>query len=98
MREFLARTPNRGSMATRVRLLRAVGPELGLGLDAFLTLFLADLAVLGVAAFDGALRRLVPSRQPVAERVAEPGRLRAQLRQAELLPDFPGALHVFALG
>src|SRR6266581_82431 len=73
-------------------------PELGLGLDALPTLLLADLAVLGVAAFDGALRRLVPLRQPVAERVAEPRRLRAELRQAELLPDSPRALHVLALG
>src|SRR5437870_12998884 len=98
MQEFLAGTLDRRSMVTRARLLRAIGPEFGLGLDALLALPLADLAVLGVAAFDGALRRLVPLRQPVAERIAEPGRLRAQLRQAELLPDFPGALHVFALG
>src|SRR6266849_8907371 len=73
-------------------------PELGLGLDAFFALPLADLAALSVAAFDGALRRLVPLRQPVAERIPEPRRLRAELRQAELLPDFPGTLHVFALG
>src|SRR5436190_4005115 len=74
-----------------------VRPEFCLRFHALLALLLADLAVLEVAAFDGALRRLVPLRQPVAERVAEPRRLRAQLRQAELLPDFPRALHVFAL-
>src|SRR5258707_2525830 len=73
-------------------------PELGFGLDAFLSLLLADLAVLDVAAFDGALRRLVPLRQPVAERIAVPGRLRAQLRQPELFPEFSRALHVFLFG
>src|SRR6266850_4000103 len=73
-------------------------PEFCFRLDAFLPLLLADLAALDVAAFDGALRRFVPLRQPVAERIPEPRRLRSQLRQAELLPDFPGALHVFALG
>src|SRR6266581_5257753 len=73
-------------------------PELGLGLDAFFALPLADLAALDIAAFDGALRRFVPLRQPVAERIPEPRRLRVELRQAELLPDFPRALHVFALG
>src|SRR5712691_8303744 len=98
MREFSAGTLNRRSTVTRARLLRAIRPELGLGLDAFLPLLLADTAVLDVAAFDGAHRRLVPLRQPVAERIPEPRRLRAQLRQAELLPDFPGALHVFAFG
>src|SRR5438876_1467904 len=77
---------------------RLFRPELGFGLDALLALFLADLAVLEVAAFDGALRRLVPLRQPVAERVAVPRRLRPQLRQAELFPQLPRALHVFALG
>ncbi|HEX9198136.1 MAG TPA: aldehyde dehydrogenase family protein [Acidobacteriaceae bacterium] len=45
-------------MVTRARLLRAIRPELGLGLDAFLSLLLADLAVLDVAALDGALRGL----------------------------------------
>src|SRR5229473_2581696 len=98
MREFSAGTLNRRSTVTRARLLRAIRPELGLGLDALLALLLADLAVLEVAAFDGAPCRLVPLRQPVAERIPEPRRLRAQLRQAELLPDFPGTLHVFALG
>src|SRR5882672_2887220 len=72
-------------------------PELGFGLDAFLSLLLADLAVLQIVPFDRALRRLVPLRQPVAERIAEPRRLRAQLRQPELLPDFLCALHVFLL-
>src|SRR6266568_2201303 len=94
----LAGIPDRRSMVTRARLLRAIRPELGLGLDAFLSLLLADLAVLEVAALDGALRRLVPLRQPVAERVAVPGRLRAQLRQPELLPEFSRALHVFLFG
>src|SRR5260370_30345992 len=61
-------------------------PELGLRLDAFPALLLADPAVLGIAAFDGAFRRFVPLRQPVAERVAEPRRLRAQLRQPQFLP------------
>src|SRR5713101_1576332 len=95
MQEVLAGTLNRRSRITRARLLRATRPELGLGLDAFLPLLLADLAVLEVAAFDGALRRLVPLREPVAEGVAEPGRLRPQLRQAELFPDLLRALHVF---
>src|SRR5206468_7209379 len=72
-------------------------PELGLGLDALLLLLFADFAVLHVAAFDGALRRLVPLWQPVAERVAEPRRLRAQLRKPKLLPDFLRTLHVFLL-
>src|SRR5712691_11192855 len=98
MQEFSAGTLNRRSTVTRARLLRATRPELGLGLDAFLPLLLADLAVLDVAAFDGALGRLVPLRQPVAERVPEPGRLRAQLRQPQLFPDLLSALHVFALG
>src|SRR2546422_4886022 len=98
MQGFLAGIPDRRSMVTRARLLRAIRPELGLGLDAFLSLLLADLAVLEVAALDGALRRVLPLRQPVAERVAVPGRLRAQLRQAEVLPELLRALHVFALG
>src|SRR5258706_15562460 len=75
---------NRGLSPVLIR------PELGFRLDAFLLLLLADLAVFDVAAFDGALRRLVPLRQPVAERIAEPRRLRAQLRQAQFLPDFHG--------
>src|SRR5882762_11071301 len=79
----------------RVRLVRT---KFGLGFHARFSLFLADLAVLEVAAFDGALRGLVPLRQTVAERIAEARRLRPQLRQAELLPDLHGALHVFALG
>src|SRR6266849_5799822 len=87
MQEVLAGALNRRSTITRARLLRATRPELGLGLDAFLPLLLADLAVLDVAAFDGALGRLVPLRQPVAERVPEPGRLRAHLRQPQLFPD-----------
>ena len=36
-------------------------------------------------------------RQPVAERIAEPRRLRAQRFEAELVPDRLGALHVFLL-
>src|SRR5438046_8612934 len=75
-----------------------VRPEFGLRFHARLSLLLADLAVLEVAAFDGALGRLVPLRQPVAERVAVPRGLRPQLRQAELFPQLPRALHVFALG
>src|SRR3989475_8536838 len=98
MQGFLAGTPDRCSMVTRARLLRAIRPELGLGLDTFLSLLLADLAVLEVAAFDGALCRFVPLRQPVAERVAVPGRLRAQLRQPELFPKFSCALHVLFFG
>src|SRR5258708_20054198 len=97
MREETARTyrPRFGKPAWESGSLR---PELGFGFDPFLALLLADLAIVEVAAFDGALRRLVPLRQPVAERIPEPRRLRSELRQAELLPDFPGALHVFALG
>src|SRR4051812_12815597 len=72
-------------------------PELCLGLDAFSPLLLADAAVLLPAAFDRALRGVVPLRQPVAERVAVPGRLRTQLRQSELLPDGLRALHVLLL-
>src|ERR1700741_327315 len=72
-------------------------PELGLGLAAFSPLLLADLAVLEVTPFDRALRRLVPLRQPVAQRIAEPGGLRAKLGQSQLLPDFPRALHVLFL-
>src|SRR5712692_9374502 len=95
MQEVLAGALNRRSTITRARLLRATRPELGLGLDAFLPLLLADLAVLDVAAFDGALRRFVPLRQPVAERVPVPGCLRAQLRQAQVFPELLRALHVF---
>src|SRR2546428_13481483 len=98
MQGFLAGIPDGRSMVTRARLLRAIRPELGLGLDAFLSLLLADLAVLEVAALDGALRRLVPLRQPVAERVAVPARLRAQLRQPALLPVFSRALREFIFG
>src|SRR5262249_4571964 len=54
-------------------------PEFCLGLDAFFSLLLADAAVLLPAALDRPLRGVVPRRQPVAERVAVPWRLRAQL-------------------
>src|SRR5262245_6465975 len=75
----------------------SIWPELRLGLDAFLALLLADPAVVEVAPVDGALRRFVPLRQPVAERVAEPRRLGPELRQPQLLPDLFRALHVFLL-
>ena len=45
-----------------------------------------------------AQRRFVEFRRPLAERVAEPWRLGLELRQAELLPNHLGALHIFALG
>src|SRR2546425_174475 len=81
--------------ATDSGLLR---PELGFGLDAFLSLLLAYPAVLDVAAFDRAPGRIVPLRQPVAQRIAEPRRLRAQLGQPEVFPEFLRALHVFLFG
>src|SRR5581483_561641 len=73
------------------------GPELCLGLDALPALLLADPAVLLPAPVDRALRGVVPLRHPVAERIAVPRRLRAQLRQPQLFPDLFRALHVFAL-
>ena len=51
-----------------------------------------------VVAGGGALGLLVETRVPVAERVAVPGRLGLQRREAQLLPDGAGALHVLALG
>ena len=43
--------------------------------------------VVEIIAARRALRRLVELRRPLAERIAEPRRLRLELRQAELLPD-----------
>src|SRR3974390_3364541 len=74
-----------------------IGPVLGLRLEPFALQFLADPAVVDVAAFDRTFGRIVPLRQPVAQRIAEPRRLRPQRREAELLPDRPRALHVFLL-
>ena len=64
-----------------------VGPELGFRLEALALLLGADQAVLEIAAERRALGRLVPLRQPVAERIAEPRRLRPQRLEAELVPD-----------
>ena len=59
---------------------------------------LERVGVVQVVAARGALRHGVEFLAPFAERVAEPGRLGLELRQAELFPDLFGALHVFALG
>src|SRR5215470_12037486 len=46
----------------------------------------------------GALRCGVEVSRPFAERITEPGLLRLELGQPQLLPDFPRVLHVFTLG
>src|SRR3974377_807471 len=75
-----------------------IRPVLGLGLQSLAAQLFADAAILEIAALRRALRRLVPLRQPIAERIAEPGRLRAQRSHTELLPDCLGTLHVFLFG
>ena len=60
---------------------------------------LQRLGVVEIVAARGARAAMASnSWRPLAERIAEPRRLRLELRQAELLPDHLGALHVLALG
>ena len=75
-----------GALAVAAVLVR---PELGFGLEALAPLLFADLAVVEIAALRRALRGLVPLRQPVAERIAEPGRLRAQRPAGRAPPRSP---------
>ena len=67
--------------------LASVRAELGFGLDPGAALLFADAAIVERAAFNSALCGCVPLRQPVAQRIAEPGGLRTQSGQADFLPD-----------
>ena len=55
-----------------------IGPIFCLGLEPLAAELFADPAILEIASLRCALRRLVPLRQPVAKRIAEPRRLRPQ--------------------
>ena len=82
----------------RLSPLLRIRPEARLGLQPSALQPLADRAVLEIVALAprASPLRPTPRSQSPAGR-AEPRRLRAQLRQAELFPEPARALHVFAL-
>src|SRR5512143_1971217 len=107
MRELNWHTRRRRSPASRFapsRLALAVSsfaagflvrPILGLGLEPLAAQLFADPAIVEITALRRAFGRLVPLWKPVAERIAEPRRLRLQRAEVELLPYRLGAFHVF---
>src|SRR5664280_3358421 len=82
--------------ALAVRAVR-LWPEFGFRFEPLALLFRADQAVLEITAERRPFGGFIPLRQPIAERIAEPWRLRTQGLESKFVPDLLGALHVFLL-